>query len=182
MKLLECKLCKLHKKRTQVVLPLIIGTVPLVMFIAEAPGKTEDKSGKPLCGRSGDINNKLIDLIGLKSYILANCVQCRPVDKNGKNGKPKDSQMGKCKVWLDMIYGKYKPKLIVLYGEYALKNMLGFTNISNYVGRFFEHKFAGEDVIFFIMYHPATVLYNKKKYWPIFKRHALLISKFFGGK
>jgi len=180
MKLSDCNLCSLYKNRIQVVKPLIKGTTPIVMFVGEAPGKTENKKGKPMCGKAGKMNDKIIDMMHLDSYIITNCIQCIPIRKNGKNGKPKLKQMKKCKIWLEELYKVYKPRLIILYGEYALNNLLGLNGIGDFAGRFYENRFVDTDVIFFVMYHPAALLYNKHKYWPIFKRHAVLVRKFFG--
>jgi len=183
VELKKCTMCNLQKHRTQVVAPLIKGTAPQIMYLGEAPGKTEDKLGIPFVGRSGKWHQHIEKIIDVPC-VVTNCVQCRPVtlDGNGKpagNGKPTLIQMMKCKVWIKKILNNYNIRLIVLYGTYPIIDILGFSPpIAPYVGKFYEITIDGNNVIAFATYHPACLCRNKKKYVPIFNRHIKLIKKF----
>lgn len=93
-----------------------------IIFIGEAPGREEAKTGRPFVGRSGKLLRQLIREIGLEEtevYITS------PVKYLPKSGTPskKDIIHG-CEhlvKQLDII----KPKLIVLLGSVACQAILG---------------------------------------------------------
>jgi len=61
----DCKKCSLYKTRN---LP-VIGQGnhdTSILFVGEAPGKNEDETGVPFCGRAGKILDELLEHIGLK--------------------------------------------------------------------------------------------------------------------
>lgn len=51
-KILECSKCMLHETATNKVISKGSEN-PKVVFIGEAPGKNEDETGVPFCGRAG---------------------------------------------------------------------------------------------------------------------------------
>src|SRR5262249_6895787 len=75
----RCPDCDLSQTRTQAV----PGEGPdhaEIMFIGEAPGYNEDKSGRPFVGQAGKFLDELLAAAGLdrgKVYIT-NVVKCRP--------------------------------------------------------------------------------------------------------
>jgi DNA polymerase len=167
-------LCELSNKRNKVVLPIINGVSPLIMYIGESPGETEDRTGVPFSGRTKKWNDFIINGIGIKSYIIMNTIQCKSSDK------PTQYQMDKCFVYIKHLLLKYRPKLVVLYGTYPIIDILGFEPpVKNYVGRFYEKEIDDISFNFFAMYHPSTLLYRKDKYYDIFIRHIELIKKFY---
>lgn len=188
MKLTECQLCSLKKHRQKVVLPVIHGgKKPIIMFLGEAPGHTEDRRGTPFCGAAGKWHHKIRSHIGLPS-ITTNVVKCRPVVTNSvgvvlRNGKPTEKQMKMCSRWLYKEISATKPKLIILYGQYPIKHMLDLDPpVSEHVGKFYQvdkwEKFLGYSPIVFAAYHPATLCYQKDKYYPIWKKHLQLINNY----
>ena len=184
MKLSECKRCSLHKSRTKVVMPLIIGIHPQVMFTAESPGKQEDLQGLPLrdSGRNsaGYWHWKIAKEMEVdKSCICLNTVQCRPVTKDGRNGKPTMLQIEKCSPWIKKVYNRYKPRLVILYGAFAVGAILGFkSSMKSIVGRFYETSYFGETATCFVMYHPSTLSYDNPKYKPIFTEHIKIVRNY----
>ena len=64
---------------------VVVGDVPvagrpLVAFVGEAPGATEDETGRPFVGRSGALLDQLLGEAGLDRAACAvlNVVKCRP--------------------------------------------------------------------------------------------------------
>ena len=53
----------------------------VVMFVAEAPGNSEDRDGIPFTGPSGEILDELLSHIGMtrQEIYLTNIVKCRRV-------------------------------------------------------------------------------------------------------
>ena len=51
-----------------------------IMFIGEAPGRNEARTGRPFCGRAGDILNELLNSVGIKreEVYVTNIVKDRP--------------------------------------------------------------------------------------------------------
>jgi len=52
----------------------------LILFIAEAPGRNEDRDGVPFTGRSGELFDRLLREIEMKreEIYLTNIVKCNP--------------------------------------------------------------------------------------------------------
>jgi DNA polymerase len=90
----DCQECDLHKARTQIVWGTG-STNPLFMFIAEAPGETEDEKGIPLIGKAGEKFNAMLkyaDIERSECYI-SNSVLCRPPG----NRNPKIDELDACR-------------------------------------------------------------------------------------
>ncbi|MCM8804878.1 MAG: uracil-DNA glycosylase, partial [Candidatus Omnitrophica bacterium] len=74
-----CRKCQLYKKRKNVVFGY--GNLnSKLMFIGEAPGKSEDEKGVPFCGKAGKILDTLLESISLKrkNIYITNVLKCRP--------------------------------------------------------------------------------------------------------
>ena len=55
----DCKRCKLHATRKNIVFGVGAEDTPL-MFIGEAPGEQEDLRGEPFVGRAGELLDTMI--------------------------------------------------------------------------------------------------------------------------
>lgn len=177
MRLSECKRCSLSKTRLNVVKPRG-STKSRIVFVGEAPGKNEDKIGKPFIGKSGYWMDRILKSLGLSSpndYFITNVIQCRPVDSKGNNGKPTIGQILKCAPILNIQLNRVRPNLIIVMGGYAKDRLLNIPGpIGNYAGQLFWSEVYKN---IFVMYHPATLVYNKKKYKPIFKKHLKILKR-----
>lgn len=76
-----CTSCALYSNSTQKIIsdpPEWVGTRSII-FIGEAPGVDEDKTGLPFTGKSGQKLREQIDSIGLPRslYAIIDVVQCR---------------------------------------------------------------------------------------------------------
>ena len=168
MKLGQCKKCSLSKTRTQVCIPR--GSITAkVMFVGEAPGEKEDKEGVPFIGPAGQYLEKIIKAMGLKEgdYYITNVVKCRPV-KNGRNAKPSPGQISRCAPYLDREIKKIKPLVLIALGGYAKDRLLDIPGaVGKFVGNVYENKYGR----IYVMYHPASILYNKEEMIKAFKKH-----------
>ena len=113
-----CKDCPLYLHATQGV----PGDGPpdaRIVFIGEAPGRTEDEQGRPFVGRAGQLLDDLLGRAGLKraDVYITNVVKHRPPD----NRPPKTSEIKACQKHLEQELIALKPKLIVLLGGTAKK-------------------------------------------------------------
>ena len=125
-----CRLCQLCDQRKRVCLAR--GSVPAtVLFVGEAPGASEDVTGKPFMGPAG----KLLDLIIERSeptllpedhytYALTNLVGCFPreakQDPDSPN-EPPDWAIESCAPRLEELARLCQPELVVAVGKLSKK-------------------------------------------------------------
>ena len=105
------------------------GNIPCkVLFIGEAPGKSEDTMGLPFVGVSGKLLDKWIAATGkVFSYAITNTVLCRPTDRiGGDNRPPTQKEMANCRPRLIDFIALADPKGIVLLGAVARDNVSSF--------------------------------------------------------
>lgn len=132
----HCQRCRLCTDATHVVLGR--GTLPCdVLFVGEAPGRTEDEQGIPFVGKSGNLLNNLIEdsqrLLGRShrikweySYAITNVVACLPTvttfakataRKNFR--EPNGIEIDSCAPRLRQFVQLAAPRAIVLLGRIA---------------------------------------------------------------
>jgi uracil-DNA glycosylase len=137
---------------------VVIGDVPasgrpLVAFVGEAPGATEDETGRPFVGRSGALLDLLLAEAGLDRADCAvlNVVKCRPPG----NRTPKAPEVARCSGWLNRQLELLDPPAIVALGLSAAKFFLGPRTVLGAVrGR--PHRVGGRDV--WATYHPSAAI------------------------
>jgi DNA polymerase len=147
----NCRKCELWKTRRNAV-PGEGSEKAQVMFIGEAPGKIEDETGRPFAGRAGKILDEWLSFLGLtrKEVFITSVLKCRPPG----NREPRKIEIRACKGYLLRQIEVINPKLIVLLGSVAVDTFLGEKSIKNH-GKLLEGKY-------FILFHPAAVLYNPR--------------------
>lgn len=156
----SCLRCELSATRTRVVRG--DGPVPAqVMIVGEAPGETEDSTGKPFQGRSGQLLREVLTANGLPphSIFITNACRCRPPG----NRKPKVREIQSCAMWLSMEIEAVRPALIVLLGDSAVKAVLGRGRGSVVGAQTVDQLRRREDLLFndvpvVVAYHPAAAL------------------------
>lgn len=115
-----CYNCGLSKTRKSQVVAR--GRLPCdVLFVGEAPGRSEDLLGKPFCGPAGRVLDKLIGEIGFESYAITNAVQCYPTDSEGNTREPSKDEVAACMENFKRVLDKARPKQTVLLGKVANK-------------------------------------------------------------
>ena len=150
----ECKKCALCKDRTNLV-PGDGSFEAEIMFVGEAPGKTEDEQGRPFVGAAGKILSALLESIGLKreDVYITNVVKCRPP----MNRDPLPEEVACCSDYLSKEVEIIKPKIIVLLGRHAMERFLPGLKISKDHG---QPKRRGGQV-YYPVYHPAATIYHQ---------------------
>jgi len=157
----NCKKCNLCKTR---IMPTIYcGNLNSdIVFIGEAPGKNEDETGVPFCGRAGKILDELLKDINLKreEVYITNIVKCRPP----KNRDPKKEEIEECKFFLDQQIDLIKPKIICPLGRFSSKYILKKYLDKDYeIGEVHGKVFKVNNLFIIPMYHPAAAIYDRKK-------------------
>jgi uracil-DNA glycosylase family 4 len=149
----RCRRCPLHRNRTHAV----PGEGPVraaVCFVGEAPGKDEDRQGRPFVGRSGKFLDRLFDRISLaRNHIyITSSVKCRPPH----NRTPLAKELEICKnSWLNRQISLIDPRIVVLLGRVPLFQVLGSKqNLNELHGLTISHNGR----IYFITYHPAAAM------------------------
>jgi len=127
----RCKGCPLQPKNLTQVATETHGGKTRILLIAEAPGRTEDQTGRPVTGVTGQIERRVIKQLNggtEKGIAYANIVRCRPTkrEKNKKTGKsflkdrpPIDEEIRCCKKYLLKDIERINPQYIVLVGSIA---------------------------------------------------------------
>jgi DNA polymerase len=140
-----------------------------LMFIGEAPGAEEDKTGVPFVGRAGEKLNDMIRAMGLarEEVYIANILKARPPN----NATPTPDESAKCGVWLKEQIRIIRPRVIVTLGKPAANYMLENREAMGAM-RGTWHEYRDEDLSIPLMptFHPAYLLRaytpeNRKKVW-----------------
>ena len=149
-----CPLCKLSRSRKNAV-PGEGQLSAKIMFIGEAPGRSEDEKGRPFVGAAGRILDELLKKAGIErsEVFITNIVKCRPPN----NRVPKEDELTACRPYLDRQIALIKPKVICILGRTAYSSLLGGSSITASRGKIVER--AGQK--YFLTFHPAAVIYNK---------------------
>lgn len=124
------------------------------MFIGEAPGKNEDREGRPFIGAAGKLLDELLASIELQreDVFIGNVVKYRPPD----NRDPLPAEVAHNWPWLRDQVEAINPTLIVLLGRHAMDTFLPDCRITKDHGR--GKRYRGQ--VFYPVYHPAAALYN----------------------
>lgn len=148
-----CTKCDLCQSRTNAV-PGIGDKESKVLFVGEAPGRSEDLRGRPFVGRAGQILTEALEKAGVsrRDVYITNTVKCRPP----KNRNPNKTERESCKDYLDAELRILKPRVICILGNIALKSLLGDDKITSKRGSLIQK----DDMLYFPTIHPAAVLYN----------------------
>lgn len=140
-------------RHTVVVGDVPAGGRPRFALVGEAPGATEDETGRPFVGRSGALLDQLLIEAGLSRADAAvlNLVKCRPPG----NRTPKAAEVARCRSWLDRQLQLLDPPVVVALGLSAAKSFLGPRTVLGQVrGR--PHDVDGRAL--WATYHPSAAI------------------------
>ena len=160
----ECRLCELHKTRTQTVFGVGNRNADW-LIIGEAPGADEDRQGEPFVGRAGQLLNAMLQALDLsrQDVYIANILKCRPP----QNRDPKADEVAHCSAYLQRQIQLIQPKVILALGRIAAQNLLQTnTTLGRLRGRLHHIEMTSAPVI--VTYHPAYLLRSpleKRKSW-----------------
>lgn len=155
-----CTRCQLHESRDKVVFGSGNPDADL-MFVGEAPGAEEDRTGLPFVGRSGRLLDQLLAEIGITraEVFIANVVKCRPPD----NRDPARAEIEACRSYLERQVQLIEPRLVCTLGNFATKLLSGDpTGITKVHGEAKRAKLGASQVMIFPLFHPAAALRSPK--------------------
>jgi uracil-DNA glycosylase len=161
-----CTSCELHAQGG--------GPVPFrgqrsdVMILGEAPGKQEDRRGKPFVGPSGRMLFDTLAEFGLDEAecFVANTVCCWPA----RDRTPTTDQIYACRGHLFEQIKFCKPKYILALGRIANWTFGRIEKMDDLHGNWYPanlaHAAAGFEVMVMPTYHPAYIIYNQTRRRP----------------
>ncbi len=132
-----------------------------ILFIGEAPGFSENETGKPFVGRSGKVLNEWITALGLneKDFAIMNVVPIIPLSEENKIRPPTEEEINYFLPYTKKIIEKMNPQIIVLLGRSAAsifdKNL--------HVKETKKTVFGKITAQLYFIYHPAYYLRNGRK-------------------
>ena len=112
----SCTACSLHRERTRCVFGTGKADATL-MFVGEAPGPDEDRTGEPFTGRSGQLLTRIVEAMGFSrgNVFLTNVVTCRLDEGRHLN----QQQVNACRDHLEAQIRIVSPTVIVALGSTA---------------------------------------------------------------
>ncbi len=150
----NCYKCQLSSSRTNSVFGEGSPEAEL-MFVGEAPGAEEDRTGRPFIGRAGELLDRIIRAINLsrEDVFITSVVKCHPPE----NRTPLPEEISACKPFLiNQIYA-IRPLIICSLGTTATQTILNTDEpIAKLRGVIYE--FKGVKVM--PTFHPAYLLRN----------------------
>jgi DNA polymerase len=151
-----CTRCPhLASTRTQTVFGVGSPTARL-MFIGEAPGADEDRTGEPFVGRAGGLLTDMITKgMGLarSDVYIANILKSRPPN----NRDPLPDEVAHCRPYLERQIEIIRPEFLCLLGRIAGQTLLETAlPMGKLRGRW--HRYRGIPTL--VTYHPAALLRN----------------------
>ena len=137
-----------------------------IMFVGEAPGRNEAKTGRPFAGAAGKILNELLESVGIarEDVYITNIVKDRPQE----NRDPTPEEIRLYGPFLDRQIEIIQPKVIATLGRYSMGYILskfGLNSenktISELHGKLFEAETTYGPISIAVLYHPAAAIYNQ---------------------
>ena len=146
-----------------------------LMFIGEAPGADEDRTGRPFVGRAGQLLARMIHAMGLTRHdvYITNVLKTRPPN----NATPTIDEAQRCSPYLFDQIAVIRPEVIVTLGLPATRLVLGSDkSMSSLRGHWAEFRHPDRlhkaEVAVPVMptFHPAFLLRsytqeNRNKVW-----------------
>ncbi len=133
-----------------------------IMFVGEAPGEHEAKTGRPFCGRAGKVLDELLLSVGIErpAVYITNIVKDRPP----KNRDPLPDEIAIYAPFLDRQIEIIKPRVIATLGRFSMQyvmNRYGLERELAPISVLHGKVFQGLTFKFVPLYHPAAAIYNQ---------------------
>ena len=150
----SCTKCPLYSTATNPV-PGEGNAHAQLMCVGEAPGATEDETGRPFVGAAGQLLTKILAAIDLprEQVYICNVLKHRPPG----NRNPLPNEVTACSPYLIRQIELIRPKVILALGTFAAQTLLD-TKLSIGKLRGQVHKYYGVPLV--VTYHPAALLRN----------------------
>jgi len=175
--ILSCQKCPLGQTRTHAV-PGEGNLDAELMFVGEAPGRDEDRIGRPFVGKAGQLLTKIIHAMNFQreDVYITNIVKCRPPG----NRNPQGNEIASCQGYLFAQIEMIQPRVIVTLGKVAadffIRSSLSMTALR---GDF--HDFHGIKLM--PTFHPSYLIRNegnkklKRMVWEDMKKVMAFLGK-----
>ena len=117
----DCRACPLGQTRTN----NVFGTGDTgasLMFVGEAPGEQEDKTGIPFVGAAGKLLDRYLYAVDLprNRVYIANILKCRPPH----NRDPEEGEQDACIGYLREQFRLIRPRVVVCLGRIAAMRLI----------------------------------------------------------
>ena len=134
-----------------------------LFFIGEAPGRNEDRSGRPFVGRAGAVLEALLSSIGLErsNVFITSIIKCRPPE----NRIPRQDEIAACAGYLDRQIDHLSPEIIIPMGRLASEQVFSRFGIphgpiGSIHGKIFHAVTPRGKLVIIPVYHPAAMTHN----------------------
>ncbi|OHA92123.1 MAG: hypothetical protein A3J09_01345 [Candidatus Zambryskibacteria bacterium RIFCSPLOWO2_02_FULL_51_21] len=133
-----------------------------IMFVGEAPGENEAKTGRPFCGRAGKVLDDLLQSVGIerKDVYVTNIVKDRPPG----NRDPLPDEIAAYAPFLDRQIKIIQPKIIATLGRFSMAYVMTHYGLDfelDTISKLHGQVFQAEGFKFIPLYHPAAAIYNQ---------------------
>lgn len=130
----SCQLCPLGERAFRHVLYEVCNVVPTetvpipLAFMGEAPGESEDTTGRPFIGKAGNVfRNAILEeerALGFKiPYLIFNTLACRSVTADGHDRPPEETEKDCCRPRVVELLKFFRPGLILCLGNYSHRSI-----------------------------------------------------------
>ena len=153
----DCRACPLGATKTNTV----FGTgnrEATLMFVGEAPGEQEDRTGIPFVGKAGQLLDKFLFAVDIarEDVYIANILKCRPPN----NRDPESSEEDACIGYLREQFRLIRPKVLVCLGRISAMRLI---KPDFRITREHGHWFLKGGIWMTAVYHPAALLRDPAK-------------------
>ncbi len=134
-----------------------------VMIVGEAPGRDEDRAGKPFVGRAGQLLDRMlaaIDMDRAQNVYITNVLPWRPP----QNRDPRPDEIAMMQPFLERHVALSKPKVLVVMGNISCQAVLNKRGITRLRGQWDQ----ALNLPVLPMLHPAYLLrqpHAKRQAW-----------------
>lgn len=139
-----------------------------ILLIGEAPGRDEDREGRPFVGRAGRLLDKMLASIGLDrktNVYITNVLNWRPPN----NREPSPEEAAICLPFLRRHIELVNPAIMILLGAVSARHVMGRNEgITKLRGAWLEYYVNDRMVPVMPVLHPAYLLRrpaDKKLAW-----------------
>ena len=137
-----------------------------IIFVGEAPGRNEAKTGRPFCGAAGKILDELLASVGIdrKNVYITNIVKDRPPF----NRDPLPEEIKVYGPFLERQIEIIQPEVIATLGRFSMDYTIRkfglesqLRSISQMHGKIFDAEVSYGKIKIVPLYHPAVAIYNR---------------------
>ena len=146
--------CTLKQGARNLVFADGVAGAPL-MIVGEAPGRDEDREGRPFVGRAGQLLDRMLAAIGrdrAKDTYITNVLPWRPP----QNRDPKPEEIAMMQPFLARHIALSAPKVLIIMGNISAQALLGKRGITRLRGTWEDV----QGVPTMPSFHPAYLLRN----------------------